>query len=263
MEAHEAQVGRAGRGWRVRSWRRELADSCCHVPSRPDACRCCKPCARLWRQHPRRPPPAPAGAAARGTASGRAWCRRAAAGGWGVWGSSVPLLCLLLALLAYIPPPAPASTNQRPRSLEHPPRLHPTPQILGCVGARLRSHQAHQLLLGIMITQLDQEPAVRSLAAEALLGEPRGWEGGPGRGGAWKGELEGPPGHQHAAPCPPPQLAPPLALPSRRPTFPPSKRAHCRLCGAAQGVPAGHDVCERQAGGLSGAPPARPPRAAG
>ncbi len=35
----------------------------------------------------------------------------------------------------------------------------------------MRSHPAHQLLLGIMITQLDKEPPVRMLAAEALLGE--------------------------------------------------------------------------------------------
>ena len=36
----------------------------------------------------------------------------------------------------------------------------------------MRSQPAHQLLLGIMITQLDhQEPPMRMLAAEALLGE--------------------------------------------------------------------------------------------
>ena len=34
----------------------------------------------------------------------------------------------------------------------------------------MRSHAAQQLLLGIMITQLDKEPPVRALAAEALLG---------------------------------------------------------------------------------------------
>ena len=45
-------------------------------------------------------------------------------------------------------------------------------QIIGCVGSRMRSHSAHQLLLGIMVTQLDREPAVRMLAAEVLLGEP-------------------------------------------------------------------------------------------
>jgi hypothetical protein len=47
-----------------------------------------------------------------------------------------------------------------------------TLQIIGCVGSRMRSHSAHQLLLGIMVTQLDREPAVRMLAAEVLLGEP-------------------------------------------------------------------------------------------
>lgn len=42
---------------------------------------------------------------------------------------------------------------------------------IGCVGDAMRSHHAHQLLLGIMITQLDHRDApVRALAAEALLG---------------------------------------------------------------------------------------------
>ena len=50
-----------------------------------------------------------------------------------------------------------------------PPR--PTCQIVGCVGTRMRSHHAHTLLLGIMITQLDRAPPVRALAAEALLSE--------------------------------------------------------------------------------------------
>ena len=50
--------------------------------------------------------------------------------------------------------------------------LAPWPQTIGCVGTRMRSHHAHTLLLGIMITQLDRAPPVRALAAEALLG---GW----------------------------------------------------------------------------------------
>ncbi|PSC70468.1 serine threonine-kinase ATR isoform X1 [Micractinium conductrix] len=43
-------------------------------------------------------------------------------------------------------------------------------QMVGCVGGRMRSHIAHQLLVGTLVIQLDQEPAVRSVAAEALLG---------------------------------------------------------------------------------------------
>lgn len=54
-------------------------------------------------------------------------------------------------------------------------------QIIGCVGTRMRSHHAHTLLLGIMITQLDRAPPVRALAAEALLGE---------LGGAWVHGLD-------------------------------------------------------------------------
>lgn len=43
-------------------------------------------------------------------------------------------------------------------------------QILGCVGSRMRSAMANQLLLGIMIVQLDKEQSVRAVAAEVLQG---------------------------------------------------------------------------------------------
>ncbi|KAI3426356.1 hypothetical protein D9Q98_008728 [Chlorella vulgaris] len=44
-------------------------------------------------------------------------------------------------------------------------------QMIGCVGCLMRSHPAHQLLLGLLITQLDHpEPGLRMLAAEQLLG---------------------------------------------------------------------------------------------
>lgn len=45
----------------------------------------------------------------------------------------------------------------------HPPCSHcrtPCQQIIGCVGSRMRSHHAHQLLLGIMITQVGWGPAM-------------------------------------------------------------------------------------------------------
>ena len=43
---------------------------------------------------------------------------------------------------------------------------------LACLYALQIVLYLRQLLLGIMVTQLDREPAVRMLAAEVLLGEP-------------------------------------------------------------------------------------------
>ena len=66
--------------------------------------------------------------------------------------------------------------------------------MVGCVGGRMRSHIAHQLLVGTLVIQLDQEPAVRSVAAEALLGACRGGQ---------HGCSVGPPGQMLSWPEPP------------------------------------------------------------
>lgn len=73
-----------------------------------------------------------------------------------------------------------SSSPAPPQHLSSPLPLPCVGQIIGCVGTRMRSHHAHNLLLGIMITQLDRAPAVRALAAEALLGELQGAWAVPG-----------------------------------------------------------------------------------
>lgn len=125
-------------------------------------------------------------------------------------------------------------------------------QIIGCVGTRMRSHHAHNLLLGIMITQLDRAPAVRALAAEALLGEPEGaWvaSGLCRRSAELLHLLQL--GFWHAVAC-----SSALLLPSNNTnacnTLPTAYVTLCSLCGQPQGHTAGYAVCLLQAGRLPG-----------